>query len=194
MGAISTTGIGAIQTAAIAGFETNDGRELFGAGTQLENGQRAGHGYAAMAALDSNADGKLSAADAKFGELKVWVDANHDGKTDAGELKGLIDAGVIEIDLNFALGDHVDNGNLLGMTSQWTAADGSKHEVANVWFTKQVDAAPALGDLLADAPAELRGSEGASAGSTGRGAPAMAAVSSHRASLDDELRMQSPLL
>ena len=147
-----------------------------------------------MAALDSNADGKLSATDAKFGELKMWVNVNHDGKTDAGELKGLIDAGVIEIDLNFALGDQVDNGDLLGLTSQWTAEDGSQHEVADVWFTKQLEPAPALFDLLADEPAELLGSEGASAGSPGRAAPAMAAVSSHRASLDDELTMQSPLL
>ena len=85
-----------------------------------------------MAALDSNADGKLSATDAEFDELKMRVDVNHDGETDAVELKGLVDAGVIEIDLNFALGDQVDNGNLLGMTSQWPAADGSKHEVADV--------------------------------------------------------------
>jgi hypothetical protein len=39
----------------------DDGRELFGGATQLANGQRAGDGFRAMAALDSNGDGKLSA-------------------------------------------------------------------------------------------------------------------------------------
>src|SRR5207244_232766 len=71
--------------------QINDGRELFGAGTLLANGQRAGNGYNAMAALDTNHDHKLTAADAAFKELKVWVDGNHDGKVNAGEMKALGD-------------------------------------------------------------------------------------------------------
>ena len=72
----------------------SDGRELFGAATELVNGQRAGDGYRAMATLDRNGDGKLPTADKVFGELKLWVDANSDGITDAGELKGLLEMGV----------------------------------------------------------------------------------------------------
>ena len=64
-----------------------------------------------MADIDSNHDGKLTAKDRTFGELKLGVDANSDGKTDADELHGLADFGVVEINLDFAKGSQVDNGN-----------------------------------------------------------------------------------
>jgi hypothetical protein len=152
----------------------NDGRELFGAGTVLANGQRAGNGYAALAEQDTNHDGKITAADANFSKLKVWVDANHDGKTDAGELKGLVELGVAEISLNFNVGSKVDHGNLQGLVGTWTGTDGTKHEAADVWFTKAstTNAPPKLGDLLAEAPAEMLGS--APGGGTVPPAPAPA--------------------
>jgi hypothetical protein len=136
----------------------NNGTELFGAATVLANGQRAGNGYAAMAALDSNHDGELSAADAKFSELKLWVDANHDGVTNAGELRSLADMGVLEINLDFTKTTTTNNGNLLGMVSNWTGTDGSSHQVADVWFAKAPaadSAAPTVGELLAGPPADL---------------------------------------
>ena len=43
----------------------------------------------ALSALDSNRDGKIDKNDARFGELKVWVDADGDGVTDGGELRPL---------------------------------------------------------------------------------------------------------
>jgi hypothetical protein len=128
----------------------NDGRELFGSATQLADGSRAGNGYAAMAALDSNHDGKLTKADTHFSELKVWVDGNHDGITEAGELHGLVDLGIVELNLDYAKGTQVDHGNLLGMTSSFTTSDGKEHAMADVWFAKDsAHPAPALGDLLA---------------------------------------------
>lgn len=99
--------------------------------------QRRHHRYGAMADLDSSADGKLSAADAKFSELKLWVDANSDGHTDAGELKGLVDMGVIEINLDFAKGSTVDTGGLLSLVGSYTGADGGEHTMADAWFAKQ---------------------------------------------------------
>jgi hypothetical protein len=44
----------------------------------------------------------------KFSELKLWVDADSDGITDAGELKGLVDFGVVEINLDFAKGTRAE--------------------------------------------------------------------------------------
>ena len=38
---------------------------------------------------DSNHDGKLNAADAKFAEFKVWQDINQDGISEAGEVRSL---------------------------------------------------------------------------------------------------------
>ena len=45
------------------------------------------NGFAALKSLDSNADNQFTALDAAWNNLRVWVDANHDGKTDAAELK-----------------------------------------------------------------------------------------------------------
>ena len=175
----------------------NDGSELFGGATVLASGKRAGNGYAAMADLDSNHDGKLSAKDAAWNELKVWVDGNHDGTTDGGELKSLAEAGVLEINLDFTKGSTVDNGNLLGMVSGYTGTDGSQHAVADVWFAKQAAAlaAPALGDLLAAPAPDLLA--GGSAPATTHAAPASGAPMNHlalRHAAEDELLRQQQIV
>jgi hypothetical protein len=181
----------------------NDGTELFGGATQLANGQRAGNGYVAMAALDSNGDGKLSAADAAFNELKVWVDGDADGQTDTGELLGLLDAGVLEINLDYALGSEVDNGNLLGMVGSYTATDGSEQAMADVWFAKDSGTTPTLDDLLAETGDSLLAdaSQPATASGTAevpaeqRTANSAAFSLAQRISLEEELlRNQNPLL
>jgi len=61
--------------------------EKSGARTNLEG----------LAALDSNKDGKITAADTRFGELKVWFDANYNGRSDEGELRSLGDFAITEI-------------------------------------------------------------------------------------------------
>jgi len=173
----------------------NDGRELFGAATVLASGQRAGNGYNAMANEDTNHDGKLNKHDANFDKLKVWVDANHDGKTDAGELKGLVDMGIVELDLSHVTGTKVDNGNLQGLVSSYTTADGKHHEMADVWFAKAQAAPPALGDLLAAPSADLMPDPGAPAAGTTAKNDAVSSHGAHqahiaqlKANLDDELR------
>jgi hypothetical protein len=51
--------------------------------------------------FDTNGDGKLTAADAAWGEFRVWQDADQDGVTDAGELKTLDQMGITEIGLTY---------------------------------------------------------------------------------------------
>ncbi len=58
------------------------------------------NGFAALKSLDSNADNQFTSADAAWSILRVWVDANHDGKTDAGELKTFAQLGITSINLN----------------------------------------------------------------------------------------------
>ncbi|HET6789494.1 MAG TPA: hypothetical protein VFH49_16130, partial [Aquabacterium sp.] len=129
----------------------NDGRELFGSGTLTADGQRAGHGYAALALEDSNHDGKISEADARFADLRLWVDSNQDGVTDVGELRTLSEAGVVELNLQAHVGSHVDHGNLLGLVSSYTRTDGSTRDMADVWFRRDMgadaDEASAAGPL-----------------------------------------------
>ncbi|MFK0205613.1 hypothetical protein [Agrobacterium sp. NPDC090283] len=56
-------------------------------------------GYAQLAELDANGDGKITRADILWSELRVWQDYNRDGVTDAGELKTLDQLGIVSLDL-----------------------------------------------------------------------------------------------
>ncbi len=132
----------------------NDGKELFGSGTRLADGTRAADGFAAMAAEDSNRDGKLDAQDANWSKLQVWVDGDHDGVTDAGELKSLAELGITSFDLSAAKGSDVNNGNFVGLVSKFTKDDGSTHTLADVWFAKDTTPPPA-DEVIAAAPTAL---------------------------------------
>ncbi len=56
-------------------------------------------GFAALASEDSNADGVIDRNDPIWNRLRVWVDASHDAKTDAGELKTLAELGITQINV-----------------------------------------------------------------------------------------------
>ncbi|WP_233260963.1 S-layer family protein [Limnohabitans sp. WS1] len=90
-------------------------------------------GLAAM--FDTNRDGQLNAADALFGEFKVWQDANQNGVSDAGELLSLTDAGIASINL---VSDGVQRTPVAGVTEagQTTATmvDGQSVLVADAAF------------------------------------------------------------
>ncbi len=128
------------------------------------------------------------------------MDGDADGQTDAGELKGLLDAGVLEINLDYALGSEVDNGNLLGMVGSYTATDGSQQAVADVWFAKDGGTTPTLDDLLAETGDSLLADANqpatASGTAAGDGRASNAAFTlAQRITLEEELlRNQNPLL
>ena len=56
-------------------------------------------GFTELAALDSNGDGVIDAADSDFALLQIWQDLDSDGVSDAGELSSLTEAGIVSIDL-----------------------------------------------------------------------------------------------
>ena len=112
----------------------NSGVELFGDHMQLPNGSLAKDGWHALAAMDSNADGQINAQDEGFDRLLVWVDANGNGTSDAGELSTLAATHIASIDL--AANNHSvqQNGNVVQYFSTYTTLDGRTHEVADVGF------------------------------------------------------------
>ncbi|MBK8480150.1 MAG: hypothetical protein IPL40_03075 [Proteobacteria bacterium] len=89
----------------------DDGRinavqELFGDVGRCGNG-RCRDGFAALAELDrevngGTGDGLVDAQDAGFGGLKLWLDANGDGRTQAGELQTLAEHGISALPLQAA--------------------------------------------------------------------------------------------
>ena len=112
----------------------NDGSELFGSSTTLANGQKATDGYVALSEMDSSHDGVISQVDAGFDDLRVWVDANSDGVSGAGEIQSLASLQISQISLQASAGSAVDNGNILGLTSTYQTTDGATHAAADVWF------------------------------------------------------------
>jgi hypothetical protein len=68
-----------------------DPGELFGAGMPLPSGGYARNGFEALRAFDSaqaggNGDGLITRSDAIWDSLRLWVDVNHDGRSDPREI------------------------------------------------------------------------------------------------------------
>lgn len=87
----------------------------------------------ALASLDNNGDRVIDAKDVRFAELKVWVDANGNGVTDAGELKTLEEVGITSISLaaRNLEGTAKVGDNVLISTSTFTRSNGSTGTVGN---------------------------------------------------------------
>ncbi|PJK10117.1 hypothetical protein CO608_05335 [Lysobacteraceae bacterium NML08-0793] len=110
----------------------DDGSELFGDGNpdafhdpEVQNTLSAG--IRALRRYDSNQDGVFDAADAAFGQVRVWRDLNQDGVSQANELFTLADVGIQSINLNpVSTADaDVGHGNVADSTGQFTRTDGS---------------------------------------------------------------------
>ena len=98
-------------------------------------GQVDGSGFDDLAALDNNNDGVITAADSAFASLRVWVDANGDAITDAGELKTLSELGIASISLTSRAptqNESTINGNDVTAIGTYTKTDGTVREIADV--------------------------------------------------------------
>lgn len=78
-----------------------DGSELFGSATPMSTGGHAEHGFAALAELDTDRDGRITAADQRFGELVLWSDLDGDRLGAHAELRPLSETTVEAIDLGY---------------------------------------------------------------------------------------------
>ena len=124
------------------------GAELFGDHTRLGNGEPAATGFAALADLDANRDGVLDLNDEAFASLRLWQDSNSNGITDAGELIDLNTAGVKTLNTRFSDTNQTDAaGNTLRQLGSYVAADGSTHDLGDVWFTMNTMHSVALTEL-----------------------------------------------
>ena len=105
----------------------NGGNELFGDRTLMKDGKTlAPSGFAALAEYDDNKDGKIDNNDAIYTLLRIWQDSDGDGITSAGELKQLVELGIVSIGLSYSNTGVTDSANNVQVrTGTFTLADGS---------------------------------------------------------------------
>jgi hypothetical protein len=119
--------------------EVDDGRELFGAATPQPASPEP-NGFAALRVFDGPAlggdgDGRISAADAVFPLLRLWTDADHDGRSQTSEIAGLAAEGIEAIELEPVVSNRRDRyGNELRWTSHVHFARGRRLAAADVIF------------------------------------------------------------
>jgi hypothetical protein len=118
------------------------GHELFGSGSVLESGRHARNGFLALATLDSDRDGKLTVADARFAEILVWRDLDMDKLSLPHELSSLGEDGVQVIDLDYAVREECDERGNCGRersSFEFIGASGQREvgEVVDVYLACQ---------------------------------------------------------
>ncbi|HYW17669.1 MAG TPA: calcium-binding protein [Allosphingosinicella sp.] len=110
----------------------DNGGELFGNATE--------DGFAALAAFDVNSDGRISAADPVWTDLRLWTDANQDGITQAGEIVTLASQNVASIELAAVASREIRAGNSILSKGGFTLTNGLPGEaVAVAFMTDQVN-------------------------------------------------------
>ncbi len=132
----------------------NDGSELFGDQTRLQDGTRATDGFAALGEWDANADGRVDANDPAWANLRVWRDADGDGVSSSAEIAGLADAGITALDTGFTATNVIDaQGNTQLALGSFTRADGSTGQMGD--YLLQTDSMLSLAVEYLDVPPDV---------------------------------------
>ncbi len=111
----------------------DSGRELFGDHTAQPPSDHP-NGFNALSVFDSNHDGLISSDDGIWPALRVWVDANHNGVSEATELAPLSAYAIRAIDLAYHESRRKDgNGNELRYSTK-VLRDGPAAHAVDVFF------------------------------------------------------------
>jgi Putative metal-binding motif len=90
----------------------DSGAELFGSSTQQSYSQFP-NGFLALSEFDKaenggNADGRIDSNDSVFSSLRLWRDSNHNGISEASELRSLISLNLFAISLDYSESRRID--------------------------------------------------------------------------------------
>lgn len=117
----------------------DNGGELFGDQVTMKDGSKSASGFEALKELDDNEDGVINCKDVAFGNLLVWIDANHNGKSESGELKSLNEIGVKSTSLDYKKVSLVDDetGSRIAETADVIIKKGdavTTTQISEFWF------------------------------------------------------------
>lgn len=119
----------------------SDGSELFGNTTRC-GAHVCPDGIAALAQHDTNKDGRIDAKDAVWTKLRLWRDANNDGKSSADELSTPAAYRIKAITLASKLTPWTDGHNSVLRSIGFERDNGTTGRVHDVWFSLTWKTAP----------------------------------------------------
>lgn len=114
----------------------DSGGELFGDQVAIGDGKISSSGFEALAMLDDNNDKVIDQNDSRFNELLVWIDSNHNGRSDVGEVKKLSEHNIINISLENTKESVVDDesGTMMAELSKVKFSDSTLTDIGEFWF------------------------------------------------------------
>lgn len=106
-------------------------------------------GFTALSAYDTNTDNIIDTNDTQFSDLLVWIDANTNGISEAGELYTLANLGITSINLTATSTDYDIAGNNISHEATFTI-NGQTQTIANALFTNSLMDTAYTGDYTLD--------------------------------------------
>lgn len=114
----------------------DNGSELFGDKFVMPDGNISQTGFEALSSLNENDDNLIDKNDSVYSKLLVWIDSNHDGITNEGELKTLPDLNIQSIDLNCVYDGTInaETGTMEAESSVVKYNDTTNTKISEFWF------------------------------------------------------------
>ena len=114
----------------------DNGSELFGDKFVMPDGRISQTGFEALSSLNENDDDLIDENDSVYSKLLVWIDSNHDGITNEGELKTLHDLNIQSIDLNCVYDGTInaETGTMEAESSIVNYNDTTNTKISEFWF------------------------------------------------------------